>query len=241
VARGETNTTDAHSSTVDMPPVQKYHALRRVLARRFALVTETVSIGDASVVLSRPRSADELISPEDFEHDERLPYWAELWPSSPVLAARLPAPRAARRLLELGCGLGLVTALALSVGWDVVATDYYEDALRFTELNALAIANRPAKTLMLDWRSLPSRDTLGTFDAVVAADVLYERQYPALIAHVLGHTLAPDGAGLIVDPGRVYAPGFPEACEAEGLATSLERQGGMTLYRVSRSSLAGPA
>jgi ETFB lysine methyltransferase len=239
VARGETNTTDAHSSTVDMPPVHKYHALRRALARRFVLVTEDVSVGDASITLSRPRSADELISPKDFEQDERLPYWAELWPSSRVLAACLPPPVAGGRLLELGCGLGLVTSVALSGGWDVVATDYYEDALRFTEVNALAIARRSPETLLLDWRSLPP--DLGTFAAVVAADVLYERPYPALVARAFGRTLAPSGVGLVVDPGRVYAPGFPAACEAEGLIVSAERQGGTTLYHVSRSSLAGPA
>jgi SAM-dependent methyltransferase len=240
VARGETNTTDAHSSTVDMPPVQKYQVLRRQLARRFTIVAETVAIGDNSVRLLRPRSADELISPKDFEHDERLPYWAELWPSAPLLAARLPtlpAPRA--RLLELGCGVGLVAAVALRAGWDVLATDYYADALQFTELNSLGVAGRLPETRLIDLREMP--DTLGQFDAVVGADVLYERAYSALIASAITRTLAPDGVAVIVDPGRVHAPAFTPACEAEGLAVSPEKHGGMTIYRVSRSSLLGPA
>jgi ETFB lysine methyltransferase len=239
VARGETNTTDAHSSTVDMPPVQKYRVLRRQLARRFTIVAEAVAIGEATVHIRRPRSADELISPKDFEGDERLPYWAELWPSAPVLAARLPrlpAPRS--RLLELGCGVGLVSAVALRAGWDVVATDYYEDALQFTQLNALAIARALPETLLVDWRSLSD---LGSFSAVVAADVLYERAYSALIASAIARTLAPDGVAVIVDPGRVHASAFTPACEAEGLIVSPERQGSMTIYRVSRSSLRGPA
>jgi ETFB lysine methyltransferase len=236
VARGETNTTDAHSSTVEMSPVQKYQVLRRRLGRRFAVVTVSVAVGDTTVAVRKPRSADELISPEDFEHDERLPYWAELWPSALVLANHLPLPQG--RLLELGCGVGLVTAVALSTGWDVLATDYYADALLFAELNALAIARRAPKTRLVDWRSMPD---LGTFDAVVGADVLYERPYSALIAGALARTLAPKGLGIIVDPGRVHAPGFVRACENEGLAVAAEKEGKMTIYRVSRSSLRGPA
>src|SRR5579862_9849176 len=145
--------TDAHPSTVDMSPVQQYQKLRGQLAGRFTIVAETVALGDRSVVIERPRSADELISPKDFEHDERLPYWAELWPSSLALATSLPP--APGRLLELGCGLGLVSSVALSSGWDVVATDYYEDALFFTQLNALAIARTYPDTRLVDWRDMP--------------------------------------------------------------------------------------
>ena len=124
-------------------------------------------------------------------------------------------------------------------GWDVVATDYYADALQFTELNSLGVAGRLPETRLIDWRELP--DTLGQFDAVVGADVLYERAYSALIASAIARTLAPDGVAVIVDPGRVHAPAFTPACEAEGLTVSPEQHGGMTIYRVSRSSLPGPA
>jgi ETFB lysine methyltransferase len=222
-----------------MPPVHQYHSLRRRLAKRFRIVTETVTIGAASLVIRRPRSADELISPKDFEHDERLPYWAELWPSSVVLATYL-SPARTGRLLELGCGLGLVTCAALTAGWDVVATDYYDDALQFTTLNALGTVGRKPETRLVDWRALPPPDVLGTFDAVVAADVLYERPYPELIANALGQTLKPSGLGIIVDPGRVYAPAFEPACEAVGLTMAVEREGSMSIYRVSRSALASP-
>jgi predicted nicotinamide N-methyase len=229
--------TDAYPSTVDMSPVQQYRKLRRQLGRRFKIVSVSVAIGDTDVVCERPRSAEELISEKDFEHDERLPYWAELWPSALVLASSLPSPPG--RLLELGCGVGLVSSVALRAGWNVVATDYYEDALLFTQLNALAIARAVPETRLVDWRAMP--DTLGQFEAVVAADVLYEQAYPPLIASAIARTLAPNGVALIVDPGRVHAPAFTPACEAEGLAVVAEQRGTMTIYRVSRSSLQGPA
>ncbi|HZS58888.1 MAG TPA: class I SAM-dependent methyltransferase [Gemmatimonadaceae bacterium] len=222
--------TDAYSSTVDMSPAQQYQTLRRQLGRRFHIVAVSVAIGDTDVVIERPRSAEELIRPEDFEHDERLPYWAELWPSALVLASSLP--HSSGRLLELGCGVGLVSAVALIKGWNVVATDYYEDALKFTQLNALAIARKKPETRLVDWRDMPD---LGRFDAVVAADVLYEKPYPALIASAIARTLAPGGTAIIVDPNRVHAPAFTPACEAERLAVSAKKAGSMTTYRVSRS------
>ena len=37
----------------------------------------------------RPPDAEALISDESFEHEEFLPYWAELWPSGHALARRV--------------------------------------------------------------------------------------------------------------------------------------------------------
>jgi 2-polyprenyl-3-methyl-5-hydroxy-6-metoxy-1,4-benzoquinol methylase len=116
----------------------------------------------------------------------------------------------------------------------VVATDYYEDALLFVQLNALATAGVRPETHLVDWRHWP--DTLGQYDAIVGADVLYERTYPPLIASVIARSLAPDGVAVIVDPNRVHAPAFTPSCEAEGLTVSAEQHGKMTTYRVSRSS-----
>ena len=51
-----------------------------------------------------------------------------------------------RRCLELGCGAGLVTCAAARAGFDVTASDYYLDALRFTAVNAWRVAQRAVTT-----------------------------------------------------------------------------------------------
>jgi predicted nicotinamide N-methyase len=187
-------------------------ALRRALESQFTTESEPVAIGSWQVELLRPRNADDLISEADFVRDERLPYWADLWPAARVLAAALidaplPAPTArAPRLLELGCGLGLATIAALHAGFDVVATDYYADALRFTSTNAWRAVQRMPATRLVDWRDFPG--DLGTFDRVIAADVLYEHAYAPLLSAAIARTLARDGAAVIADPGRVAAPAF---------------------------------
>ena len=55
----------------------------------------------------RRATRDALLDEEAFEHEEFLPYWAELWPSAIALARVLARrPLTGRRVLELGCGLG---------------------------------------------------------------------------------------------------------------------------------------
>jgi ETFB lysine methyltransferase len=199
--------------------------LRAELTRRFTTETETVTVSGVAFELLRPRNADDLISEADYVMDERLPYWADLWPSARALAGHfLDGGAAAGRLIELGCGLGLVTSAALNVGYDVLATDYYADALSFTRLNALHATGRAPATRHLDWSALPPADELGSFDRVVAADVLYEHRYSALVANAIVHTLAPGGAALIADPGRIGTPRFLELCEAAGLHVARTEQ-----------------
>jgi predicted nicotinamide N-methyase len=198
-------------------------ALRQALQKQFTTDIESVAVGDWQIELLRPRNADDLISEADFVRDDRLPYWADLWPSARILAAALaetrpPVTDQRQRLLELGCGLGLATVAALRAGFDVTATDYYADALRFTSANAWRAVHRLPATRLVDWRDFP--DDLGTFDRIVAADVLYEHAYAPLLTVAIARSLARDGAAVIADPGRVAAPAFLEGLGAHGLAVT---------------------
>jgi predicted nicotinamide N-methyase len=191
-------------------------ALHAALAERFGAVTMRVRIAGAEVEVLRPSRAEDLISEEDFAGDERLPYWAELWPSAMVLADEVARERGGgRALLELGCGLGLVSLAALRAGYRVTATDYYEDALAFTRANTWRGLGREPVTRIVDWRALPA--DLGRHDRVVAADVLYERPYAALVADAIRRTLDDGGVASVADPGRVALRAFIDECAARGL------------------------
>ena len=106
------------------------------LLERFDVVTSEVEIDGDRYLLTHPRDAEALIDEAAFRHDERLPYWADVWPASVALARAVRAmDGSGRTLLELGCGVGLVVAAALRAGFDVTASDYYADALSFERLN----------------------------------------------------------------------------------------------------------
>jgi ETFB lysine methyltransferase len=193
--------------------------LQASIERRFRVTETRVEVGARTFAIRHPASAEELISEKDFARDERLPYWAEVWPSARVLAGRLLEENGAgRSLIELGCGAGLVSAAAAVAGFDVVATDYYEDALRFARVNANRNAGRDVAIRLLDWRDIP-RDA-GPFDFVVASDVLYERAYGTLVAGALARLLADDGVALVADPGRVSRDDFLRSLEPLGLAVA---------------------
>ncbi len=186
------------------------------LRNRFVVVDESLTVGSWSLTIAKPRSAEELISEADFAVDERLPYWADLWPSAAVLAEHvLLHASSAWRALELGCGLGLASLAARRRGIDVLATDYYHDALHFAALNAEQNGVAPLATRHADWRAWPP--DLGGYDLVLGADVLYERPMGVLVADVLAQALAPHGRAWISDPGRVGAEPFAERCDALGL------------------------
>ncbi|MDQ8146195.1 MAG: methyltransferase domain-containing protein [Gemmatimonadota bacterium] len=194
------------------------------LDRRFVIARVDAIVSGAAVAIEKPRNADDLISEAEYARDERLPYWADLWPAAVVLSehiATMPATVGARAL-ELGCGLGLVTIAAMRAGYAVTATDYYDDALLFTARNALTATGQEPATRMVDWRALP--EDLGTFDLVLAADVLYERPYAAIVAGVIDRALAPGGVALVADQGRVALAAFLEAAAALGLRHAVVRQ-----------------
>jgi predicted nicotinamide N-methyase len=201
----------------DSPPVA---ADVTELDRRFVMAATEVALPGGTVSLAHPRSADDLLSEADFEHDERLPYWADIWPSSTALSGVVAGlDGRGKRCIELGCGLGLVTIGAMRAGYEVMATDYYDDALLFARRNARAATGREPATRMVDWRAFPV--DLGRFDLVLASDVLYERQYAGLVAHAIVTTLKPEGVALVADPGRLAVLAFISACEERGCTTSV--------------------
>lgn len=192
-------------------------ALVTALNRRFRTSVEDATVDTHTFSILKPANSDDLIREEDFVKDERLPYWADVWPSSLILAGKLLELKGrGKTALELGCGVGLSTLAATKAGYDVLSTDYYEDALDVTRANVFRNLGKLARTLLVDWRHVPG--DLGQFDLVFASDVLYEKEYAELLPVILNRVLNPSGIGLIADPGRVAAPIFIEACGVNGLS-----------------------
>jgi predicted nicotinamide N-methyase len=194
-------------------------ALRRELERRFRTTRRVVQLAGREVELLSPANADDLISEDDYVKDERLPYWADLWPSAQILAREVREMRlAGERVLELGCGLGLVAIGAALAGAQVTATDYYDDAVLFATLNVAEATGQTIEARMVDWTAMPP--DLGRFDVVLTSDVLYDPRYAALVAAAIAATLRRGGEAIVADPGRIACPDFLTECRAIGLVVS---------------------
>lgn len=184
--------------------------------RIFDLTNTSVAIGKHTWVFTHPRSAESLIDEAAFEQDERLPYWADIWPSSRVLADIIVRHSGnGRPALELGSGTGLVACALAVAGYRTTASDYYEASLATTKENVRKNTGVDIETRLFDWRELPPN--LGRYDLVVAADVLYERPYGELVANAMANTLGQDGFAILADPGRIALPSFLAQAEALGL------------------------
>jgi predicted nicotinamide N-methyase len=180
------------------------------------VIAERIALPGAEVELMRPPDAEALISEEAFDHEEFLPYWAELWASAVALAhdVSLRSLRGAPTL-ELGCGLGLPSIAAALAGGRVLATDWSPDAVRATAANAERNGVE-IETLQCSWAEPDALVERAPWPLVLASDVLYERRNVELLLDLLPRLVDETGLVLLADPGRVPAERFLAAAPEHG-------------------------
>lgn len=172
------------------------------------------AVGGREFTLIAPERPDELVRAAEQSGSDDRGYWAHLWPSAVTLAewvttTSLLAPGS--RVLEIGCGLGLVSLAAAARGCDVTATDVNAEALEL--LARSAAGNRlSVRTARLDWRDPPPSDLEA--EMLLGADVLYDPRDHAPIARLIARMNCP---ACLTDPMRANSVGFESAAEAEGL------------------------
>jgi len=194
--------------TSDVPVLLSVRMLTEI-SSRFDVVERNISFGPTDILLLCVRDSNRLVDAIDtaaFAHDERLPYWADLWASSMGLAEWCLENKmlSGKKVLELGSGLGLAGIAAALVGANVSLTDYEPDALLFARYNAMR--NIPPDVLagrvrfqQLDWRTPGEVEKV---DLVIAADVAYERRNFSPLLSLIGQVLHPGGVAVFADPDR---------------------------------------
>ncbi len=103
------------------------------------------------------------------------------------------------RVFEIGCGTGDVAAGLVDEGFDVTATDPSEDALRQARL-------KYPKLILEDASVYDDRlaERFGTWDAVVALEVVEHLYRPKLLATTAYSLLAPNGLFVLSTPYHGY-------------------------------------
>jgi predicted nicotinamide N-methyase len=175
------------------------------------VVEEVVDLPGGPVTVRHPRDGLDLLDEEAFERDQFLPYWADLWPSAVALADVVARrPPVGRRVLELGCGIGLPGIVAARGGAaEVVLADWSPDAVAFAADNAARNGVR-VRTAVASWESPALLTVEGGWELVLASDVLYEERNVLPLLEALDALVAAGGEVWLTDPRRRHTAAFLE-------------------------------
>jgi len=114
---------------------------------------------------------------------------------------------AGKRVVELGCGLGLAGITAGLCGASVMFTDYVEDALDFARRNAAinGLKAGDASFRALDWEL---SEDLEPVDCVLGSEILYDYFFHGSLISILKRIVRPGGSALLADRKRLCVSRF---------------------------------
>jgi predicted nicotinamide N-methyase len=160
---------------------------------------KSVVIRGRKFTLLMPKFIEEYIDSQDPLHD--FPLWAKAWEASWVLAdflAGLPA-EPGKRLIEIGCGLGLVGVVAASFGHKVIMTEHNPDAIEFARVNAEINHCADMEIIDLDWTS---PGLYCRFDYIVGSEVVYHEKDFEPLRNLFERLLKPEGEVILCEGVR---------------------------------------
>ena len=186
--------------------------------------------------------AEEDAEPDEDGVEPQPPYWAYPWAGGVVLARYIldrPETVAARRVLDLGAGSGIVGIAAAKAGArEVIAAEIDRNGVAALGLNAAA----NDVTIAVVGEDITAGPPPAV-DLVVVGDLFYGRELADRVIPFLDRCLAAGIGVLIGDPGRAWLPRprlrllaeykVPDFGDATGAAT---KPSGVFSFEAVRSS-----
>jgi predicted nicotinamide N-methyase len=116
------------------------------------------------------------------------PYWALVWTGARAIAAFLEtfALPARANVLDLGCGLGLAGFAAARLGTNVTFADYLEEPLDIVRASLARHDVDGCSVQRIDF----TKHAAGSFDAILAADIVYDPVHYGPLAEFLDGSLS---------------------------------------------------
>jgi predicted nicotinamide N-methyase len=118
----------------------------------------------------------------------------------------------AKKIIEIGAGVGLVSIVAASCGHDITLTESDPDALQFARANALVNGCPQLTILDLDWNRPQLKDTV---DYIVASEVTYTKEDLQPLIGLFKRCLRSDGEVLIAGEMRRVSKGLYQQLETD--------------------------
>ena len=167
---------------------------------------QTLEIGGLDIHLRTLRDLNQYSDAEGLAAEagispEHWPLFGVVWASSRVLAQYLLSfETEGLRILEVGCGIGLVSLMLHQRNADITATDRHPEVAPFLQINAELNGLTAIPYHQCEWED--ENDDLGLFDLILGSDLLYELgQAEALSSFIDRHARTHCNV-LILGPGR---------------------------------------
>lgn len=173
---------------------------------------QTLEFGDVDIHLRTLRDRQQYLDVDGVAerlgiHSSNWALFGIVWASSEVLAhLMVDYDVDGKRILEVGCGIGLSSLLLNSRHADITATDYHPEAGAFLEENVRLNRGEQIPFVRTGWGD--GDCGLGTFDMIIGSDLLYEQDHVELLAGFIDLHANPACDVILVDPGRGHHARF---------------------------------
>ena len=136
------------------------------------------------------------------------PLFGVVWQAGEVLAQLMASYDIAdRRILEVGCGVGLASLVLNKRGADISATDYHPSAERHLDYNTELNGDAKIPFLRTAWEDAPEAK-FGSFDLIIASDVMFEPDHAEKLAGFIQCYANNHCDVLLADAGRGHGNRF---------------------------------
>lgn len=191
------------------------------------LKNDTLTYGDISlhvcVLADRQQFSDDEGEAEKLGiSSAQWSLFGVVWDAGDVLARfMVDWPIEGKRILEVGCGIGVTSLLLNRRGADITAMDYHPEVGKFLDRNTALNGDKSIPFVRGSWTDeLPG---LTEFDLIVGSDLLYEEVHAVQLADFVLRKVSPTGTVVIADPGRGYRGRFTKRLEAKGFQCEVSK------------------
>lgn len=188
---------------------------------------QTIEFGKIDIHLCTLRNIQEYDDPEGVAEalgisSATWPISGVVWPSGLVLAHYIcNYDIRGKRILEIGCGIGLSSLLLNKLNADITATDYHPLVETFLNTNSELNKDTLIPFERTGWAD--KNDSLGRFDLIIGSDLLYEDEHIALLADFIDDHANPECEVIVVDPGRGRKSKFMKNLLTRGFSYSFSK------------------
>lgn len=144
-----------------------------------------------------------------------------VWPSAEVLAKYIQDyDFKDKRILEVGCGIGLSSLLLNKLNANITATDYHPEAERFLDANTDLNEDEEIPFIRASWED-EFQKKLGKFDLIIGSDLLYERDHIELLSSFINAHANNKCTVILANPNRGHQAKFNQEMKDYGFSLEI--------------------